>query len=54
MDDNYCTTCGALNSLIQTMDNHCCGECGDTEGIIWDDHPEWDKITGIKVGDNNE
>jgi hypothetical protein len=42
----YCTTCGAPDSLSQTSDNHCCSECGDTEGIVWlDDFQEEHDLT---------
>lgn len=41
----YCTTCGAFDSLLQTSDNHCCRECGDTEGIIWEDDDEFERLT---------
>lgn len=43
----YCKTCGALDSLLQTSDNHCCGECGDTEQIVWEDdmdEEEWEEL----------
>ncbi len=43
----YCVTCGALDSLLQTSDNACCGECGDTEGLEWEDNyseEEWEVL----------
>lgn len=44
----YCKTCGAFDSLIQTSDNACCGECGDTEELVWQENyteKEWNELT---------
>lgn len=37
MNSTYCKTCGAIDSAIETRDNACCGECGDTEGLVYQD-----------------
>lgn len=45
MQETYCTTCGAPDSVLQTSDNQCCGECGDTEGLIWRDDQTGSSMT---------
>lgn len=48
--ETYCKTCGAPDSLLQTSDNACCGECGDTEGLIWRDgetDEEWEALETV-------
>lgn len=36
----YCNTCGEHDTLLQTLDNHCCGNCGDTENLVWEEDEE--------------
>lgn len=50
-------TCGAYDSLKQTSDNHCCGECGDTENLVWlepQDHDLNDDELRMKYSEDDD
>lgn len=57
MNETFCMTCGAYDSLKQTSDNHCCGECGDTENLVWlepQDHDLNDDELRMKYSEDND
>lgn len=53
--NTFCKTCHCYDTIVQGEDNHCCGECGDTEGIIFLDDGDfvWEALHNPNIHESS-